>query len=292
MGLARFAVAMVTLVATLPLAACTVDPAHAPAFRPAVIEHARYPVGLRELRLARGDRPLRTVLLYPAAGAPGDPMWTGAVPAAGKFPLVLFSHGMSGSPERYIPAAASWTAAGFVVALPAYPHTGSGVVKFRRKDIVNQPRDAAFVIGKVRQLGRKRGDPLNGRIDGNHVAAVGHSAGGYTTTGLFHAGHAAWLRSGVVLAGWLAPGAFHGPPATMLFVQGDSDSVVPVARGRAAYDKVPWPKSFVLLDHNFHAQYMLPGRRGYPEMDSLVTDFLRWTLTGDEAARRRLPPSV
>jgi hypothetical protein len=55
---------------------------------------------------------------------------------------------------------------------------------------------------------------------------------------------------------------------------------------------VPWPKSFVLLKRNYHAQYMLPGHRGYPEMDSVVTDFLRWTLSGDEEARRRLPPSA
>jgi hypothetical protein len=78
----------------------------------------------------------------------------------------------------------------------------------------------------------------------------------------------------------------------MLFVQGDSDPVVPIALGRAAYDEVPWPKSYVLLERNFHAQYMLPGQRGYPEMDSIVTDFLRWTLTGDEAAHRRMPPNA
>jgi dienelactone hydrolase len=291
MGLARIAVALVTVVATLPLTGCTAEPIAIAAVA-AVIEPVRYPVGLRELRLRRGDRPLRTVVLYPAAGADGDPMRTDAVPAAGRFPLVLFSHGMRGSPEIYLRTAASWTAAGFVVALPAYPHTGYGVAHFRRKDIVNQPADAAYVLGKVRDLGRKRGDPLNGRIDRDRVAAVGHSAGGYTTTGLFHAGHPAWLRAGVVLAGWLAPGAFHGPPATMLFVQGDSDTVVPVAQGRAAYDKVPWSKSYVLLDRSFHAQYMLPGRHGYPEMDSIVTDFLRWTLTGDEAAHLRLPPSA
>jgi alpha-beta hydrolase superfamily lysophospholipase len=297
MGRSRITVATVTLATILPLTGCTGDPAGpAPATvspTTVVAEHARYPVGLRELRLARGDdRPLRTVLLYPAAGADSGRIRTNAVPAAGKFPLVLFSHGLRGSPERYVPAAASWTAAGFVVALPAYPHTGKGAADFRRADIENQPEDAAYVISKVRDLARKHGDPLDGRIDGNRVAAIGHSAGGYTTTGLFTAGHDHRLRAGVILAGWLAPGAFRGPPATMLFMQGDADPVVPIARGRAAYAKAPWPKSYVLLHGSFHAEYMLPGHRGHAEMDSIVTDFLRWTLTGDEAAHRRLPPSA
>ena len=91
---------------------------------------------------------------------------------------MLFSHGLHGSPERYAPAAASWAAAGFVVALPAYPHTSVGAGDFEREDIKNQPADAAYVITKVRDLGSKAGDPLDGRIDGDRVAAVGHSAGG------------------------------------------------------------------------------------------------------------------
>ena len=235
---------------------------------------------------------LRTVLLYPAAGVEGDPVRAGAAPAAGRFPVVLFSHGLHGSPERSVPAAANWAAAGFLVALPAYPHTSLEADDYRREDIRNQPADAAFVIRKVRDLGRKDGDPLQGRVDGDHVAAVGHSAGGYTTNGMFTEDHDPRLKAGVVLAGWMAPGAFHGSPATMLFIHGDSDPVVPVADSRAAYDRVPWPKAYVLLPRNHHAAYMRPGNRGFPEMESLVTDFLRWTLKGDAAAGDRFAGMV
>jgi dienelactone hydrolase len=293
MGRLHIAVAAVTIVAASVSACGGTPPANpppvtdSPAVHPVVPSAPRYAVGLRELRLSRGDRPLRTVLLYPAAGTDGDPIRRNAGPAAGRFPLVLFSHGLHGSPERYTPAAASWAAAGFVVALPAYPHTSTDARDYRRKDIRRQPADAAYVIGKVRDLDRRAGDPLAGRIDGDHVGAVGHSAGGYTTTGLFTPGHDPRLRAGVVLAGWRAPKAFGGPPATMLFIHGDSDPVVPVAEGRAAYDAVPWAKSYVLLPRNHHAAYMLPGNRGFPEMESLVTDFLRWTLTGDRAAHLR-----
>ena len=175
------------------------------------------------------------------------------------------------------PAAASWTAAGFVVALPAFPHTRPARRNTAARTSANQPEDAAFVIRKVRDLGKKDGDPLNGRIDGNHVAAIGHSAGGYTTAGMFNAEHDERLRAGVVLAGWLAPGAFEGPPATMLFLQGDSDPVVPIAEGRAAYDKVPWSEvlrpAAAQLPRAVHVagQPRLSGdgldRHGFPALD-------------------------
>jgi pimeloyl-ACP methyl ester carboxylesterase len=168
-----------------------------------------------------------------------------------------------------------------VVAAPAYPHTNEHAEHYNRADLVNQPRDAAYVIKKVRRLDSTAGDPLNGHIDVDRVAAVGHSAGGYTTTGLFAGKHPKWLRAGVVIAGWLAPGAFAGPPATMLFVRGDHDTVVPLAQARAAYDAVPWVKSSVLLPHSGHADYMVPGGHAYPEMDNLVINFLRWTLVGE-----------
>jgi hypothetical protein len=48
----------------------------------------------------------------------------------------------------------------------------------------------------------------------------------------------------------------------------------------------------VLLPKNHHAAYMLPGNRGFPEMESLVTDFLRWTLGGNRAAHERFAAMV
>jgi dienelactone hydrolase len=229
----------------------------------------------------RGKTPADSVLMIP----------DGPEPAPGRFPLVFFSHGLRGSPVLYSAALVSWAAAGFVVAAPLYPHTSNESAPFVRADIVNQPADALFVMEQVRALDSTAGDPLAGHIDVDRVAAVGHSAGGYTTTGLFVAGHPEWLRAGVVIAGWLAPGAFDGPPATMLYLQGARDNVVPVTLGRAAFDATPWWKSYVLLPDSWHADYMVPSGRNYPIMDETVTDFLRWTLDGDEAAHLRLPPS-
>jgi len=297
MGRKNIIVAAVTAaMAVTAISGCGADaPDPAPAPAPAVATVApetRYAVGIRHLDLSRGERRLRTILLYPAAGTENDPVRTNAEPAGGRFPMVLFSHGLSGSPERYTPAATGWAAAGFVVALPAYPHTSAEADEYRRADIKNQPADANYVIAKVRGLGRSATDPLAGRIDGDHVAAIGHSAGGYTTAGMFSVGHDPRLRAGVVLAGWMAPGAFRGAPAKMLFIHGDSDPVVPVAVSKAAYAKVPWDKAYVLLPKNHHAAYLRPGEKGFPEVESLVIDFLRWTLNGDQAAHDRYAAMV
>jgi dienelactone hydrolase len=277
----------------LALAACSAPPkpAPAPADKPAASTHPTFPVGLRVLRLSRGPvRPLPTLLFYPAApwtlagaGSPVDQ------PAAGRFPLVVFSHGLRGSPERYQAALTGWAAAGFVVVAPTFPHTSQYATDFRRSDIARQPDDVRYVLAQVRRLDATPGDPLAGHIDTTRVAAIGHSAGGYTTMGLFTAGHDPSLKAGVVMAGWLAPGAFAGPPATMLFLQGTADPIVPEALSRVAYDRVPWSKAYLLLRRNSHATYLQPGQIGYDLMESTVIDFLRWTLQGDRAARARLP---
>jgi dienelactone hydrolase len=248
-----------------------------------------YPVGLRILHLSRGpDRPLPTLIFYPAAVR--VPVRTAVPPAPGPFPLVIFCHGLSGSAQRYADTLADWAAAGFVVAAPTFPHTSEFTDHFRRPDIVNQPADARFVLGRVARLNETAGDPLWHRLDTDHLGAIGHSAGGYTVTGLFTAGHDPRLRAGIIMAGWGAKGAFAGSPATMLFLQGQADPIVPVASSRRLFSRVPWPKSYVLMRRDSHATYLWPGDVGYDAMNSLVIDFLRWTLEGDLTAWSGLPP--
>src|SRR5262245_16241752 len=82
--------------APTPTAEPTTAPAEPPVTEapPLVPEQAptkTFAVGSRELNLSRGNRPLRTVVWYPAAGTAGGPL---ATAAAGPFPLVLFSHGL------------------------------------------------------------------------------------------------------------------------------------------------------------------------------------------------------
>jgi predicted dienelactone hydrolase len=59
-----------------------------------------YDVDTRQLRLSRGaDRPLPVTIWYPDADA-------------GRFPVILFSHGLSGRPADYAPLLEHWASAG------------------------------------------------------------------------------------------------------------------------------------------------------------------------------------
>ncbi|WP_194823566.1 chlorophyllase [Micromonospora sp. S-DT3-3-22] len=253
-----------------------------------------FAVGVRELRLNRGgDRPLPVTLWYPARGTAGGAAQRDATVAAGRFPVVAFSHGLDGRPTDYRALTTRWAAAGFVVAAPMFPHTGKGT-DGSVLDVLNQPADVSYVLDKVLALDAKAGDPLRGRLATDRVAAAGHSAGGVTTIGLFTTGRDERLRAGVVLAGTgLGVGtAFAGAAAPQLFVHGRADEVVDYAAGKAVYDAVPWPKAMLSLTRGDHGRALLGDDTALRVVSDTTIEFLRWTLYGDAAARDRLPASA
>ncbi|QGN47045.1 alpha/beta hydrolase family protein [Micromonospora sp. WMMD558] len=239
-----------------------------------------YAVGVRTFTLDPGSaRPLPVTLWYPAEGA--------AV-ADGRFPVVVYSHGLDSLPRLHAGLVTRWAAAGFVVAAPAYPHTRRGAPRFSRADVRHQPADAWRLIRHLVRLDTRRGDPLAGHLDVARFAAAGHSAGGFTTAGMFTPGHSARLRAGIVIAGGGMAGGRADPAAPLLFVHGTADRVVPLRVGRAAYDRASGPAAFLSLLGQGHGEYLGPGRRGFDQVLAATTEFLRWTLYGDPAARRRL----
>jgi fermentation-respiration switch protein FrsA (DUF1100 family) len=240
---------------TRPTASLTPAKAPAQTFIPAV----------RRLALTRGkDRPLPTTVWYPTSGGP--------------FPLILFSHGLTGRPSDYADLLTAWVRAGFVVAAPAYPHTSGGARDLNVLDVINQPADAEYVITQV--VAR-----MPGKVDPRRIAAAGHSAGGITTIGMFSGSRDDRLVAGVVLAGrQVLPAPFRGPSAPMLFVHGKVDPTVPYADGRSAYDAVRWPKAFLTVTAGGHT----PTGRELSVVAATTTDFWRWSLYGDRAAKARM----
>jgi fermentation-respiration switch protein FrsA (DUF1100 family) len=241
-------------------------------------------VGVRRLSLNRGgDRPLTVTVWYPATGAPGS-----RTAAPGRFPVVVFSHGLGGRPADYEPLLTRWAAAGFVVAAPAYPFTSRGAARQSVLDVLNQPADASYVLTEVLALDRRAGDRLRGHLDTGRVAAAGHSAGGITTVGLFAGARDRRLAAGIVLAGnSLGVGTrFTGPAVPLLFVHGRRDEVVSYASGKALYDAVPWPKAMLSVRNGRHV--LFDGDDSFPVVADSTTDFLRWSLYGDAGAKRRL----
>jgi fermentation-respiration switch protein FrsA (DUF1100 family) len=245
-----------------------------------------YAVGVRTITFQRTvDRTLRTTIWYPSASSR-------SVAAQGHFPLVVLSHGLMALPTDYQALATRWARAGFVVVAPAYPHTSRGVTTFDVGDVVNQPADASYVLDRVLALNAKAGDRFRGHLDTARIAAAGHSAGAITTVGLFANGRDERLDSGVVLAG-NAVGmgrAYLGPPAAMLFVHGDQDPITPYPLGRATYDAVPagWPKAFLTLPGESHVDpYLHSNSAAFRVVAPTTTDFLRWSLNGDDSAKAR-----
>jgi dienelactone hydrolase len=232
-----------------------------------------FPIGTRKLSFDRGkDRPLPTTVWYPTEGD-------------GPFPLIVFSHGLTSEPSAYAVVLREWAKAGFVVAAPAYPHTSYGVRDLDPLDIVNQPQDASKVLDRMLALNGKAGDPLRGRIDTAQIAAAGHSAGGITTIGMLSTSRDERLRAGVVLSGRkMLPVPYSGTPVPVLFVHGKLDKTVKYAEGLAAFDALPWPKAMMAVTRGGHVAIT----KDFGPVIATTTDFLRYALYGDPAARRRL----
>jgi dipeptidyl aminopeptidase/acylaminoacyl peptidase len=248
-----------------------------------------FAVGVRQLSLSHGsDRPLRTVVWYPARGRAGVGPRRDATPADGRYPLILFSHGLTSRPEAYPAVTVRLAAAGFIVVAPAYPHTSWGVPVYDARDMTNQPGDAAAVITAMLRLGLTRGDPLAGHLDPNRIAAVGHSAGGYTTAGLLSGPNRDLrLRAAVIVAAGRMGLDFAGPTTPVLFIHGRHDPVVPYTKSRSAYEELSWPKAYLTLWNGDHVSPVSPANDGDIAVRTMV-NFLKWALYGDQDARSRL----
>ena len=227
------------------------------------------PIASEELDFARGkDRPLPTMVWYPTEGPK-------------PFPLIVFSHGLTSEPEAYASVLKAWARAGFVVAAPKFPHTRYRAKDYDPVDVINQPADVSEVITRMLAYGQEHDD----LIDPARIAAAGHSAGGITTVGLLSANRDDRLTAGVVLAGrQVLPIPFQGEPVPVLFVHGRRDRTVPFKDGKAAYDAVRWPKALLTVTEGGHVAIT----KEFPPVIATTTDFLRYALYGDRAARARL----
>ncbi|WP_436278570.1 alpha/beta hydrolase family protein [Micromonospora marina] len=227
----------------------------------------------------------------PASPGPkrGPRVRAGAPFAAGRFPVVLYSHGLRSLPALHAALTSRWAAAGFVVVAPAYPRTNQSARSYTRDDVRNQPADAWRLIRHLVRLGARPGDPLGAHMDVDRFAVAGHSAGGHTTLGMFASGQPWPVRAGIVIAGGRIVAGLSRPLAPMLFVHGSADRIVPEPIGRAAYARCLGPAAFLSLTGQGHGEYLTPGRPGFAQVLATTTDFLRWTLYADRAALHRLP---
>lgn len=141
-------------------------------------------VGFRDIALDLEGERLAVALWYPAAGPSGRTVigpfamaaTSGAPVGAGRYGLVLISHGSGGGRLNHRGTAIRLARGGYVVAAPEHAgdswrddrYSGTSANWLRR------PRQLSATLDRL------LGDPEFGRrIDPARIGAVGHSAGGY-----------------------------------------------------------------------------------------------------------------
>jgi dienelactone hydrolase len=196
------------------------------------------------------SRTLVTTIWYPARRS-------GSVATAGdgSYPLIVFAHGLGGSPQGYQKLLTAWAAAGYVVAAPLFPLSSSETPGGPDGgDIGSQPGDVSFVIDQMLKASAATNGPLSGLVDPNEIGAAGHSNGAITTLGLVANSccRDSRVKAAVVMAGTtegLGRGHYElakAPP--LLVVQDVHDGLIPYADAVAVYNQARGPKALLALD--------------------------------------------
>ena len=180
--------ALVAVAALVTLAGLAPDAALAAGADPAPAAQA----GLATRRIRHHDTAIEVALWYPSTATErvlgAGPFRPRAAPdapvLAGRHPLVLLSHGTGGMNLNHHDLAAALARAGFVVA--SLTHPGDN---FRDRSLIADPR---YFVERPRQVSRVLdallADPdWAARLDATRIAAIGHSAGGYTVAALLGA---------------------------------------------------------------------------------------------------------
>jgi dienelactone hydrolase len=204
-----------------------------------------YPVTGRSFVLAdhsrastAGIRVLPTFVRYPvipASAAAHGPL------ARGLFPLLVFAPGFVQCGNSYAALLNAWASAGYVVAAVEFPRTNCHVSHPDEADLVNQPGDVSFVIGRLTAMSGQRHGVLSGLINPAQVAVAGQSDGGDTVAAVAASTCCAdhRVKAALVLSGaeWPPLGGSWFPAGTppIMFVQGDADTINPPAASLRMY---------------------------------------------------------
>jgi dienelactone hydrolase len=172
------------------------------------------------------------------------------IPASsGRFPLVLFSHGLGGYRTQssfLMVHLATW---GFVVVAPEHPERGLAAVLAGEQlgdDSIATLRD---VLVMLEEEDAKPGGPLEGRLDFDRVTVSGHSMGGAAAMVVAaDEGIHAWFTMAT-----LASGTTPGKPG--LLMAGVADGVADIEQVVEEFEKKDPPKRFVSLEGAGHLAF-------------------------------------
>ncbi|MBY0277591.1 alpha/beta fold hydrolase, partial [Candidatus Binatia bacterium] len=206
-------------------------------------------------------RALDTVIWYPAPAGAGaiDPALRGIVDAPvavsdAPYPVVLFSHGMCGSPRQSLFLTPLLASRGFVVVAPSHPGNTTADIPFclTSESLVSsfreRPSDVVFVLDQVLAANADRSSPLFGALDATRIAMTGHSFGGLTA--YLVEDIEPRIKAAIAMApAILQPQAFAVPSMTLL---GQEDGVLAVEPMRTAWQTSAPPKHLVEIEDAGH----------------------------------------
>ncbi len=196
----------------------------------------------------------------------------GQLPAAsGRFPVLLFSHGFGGWQlvnSNLLVGIASW---GFVIASPDHIERDLNAVATNNVH-ADVGKDDSVLLDCLRLLkdeNAKVGGFLEGRVDAEHVAVAGHSAGGAAALGLIGTPEIQ------AVVGYAAVGSVSNPPSKpTLLIDAAGDIVVTRESTLQIFDALRSPKRFVEIERTGHNSFtdLCDAIRSGASLTQLVRD--------------------
>jgi predicted dienelactone hydrolase len=218
--------------------------------------------------------------------------------ATGRYPVVVFSHGLGGCPTQSRFLTKGLAARGYLVVAPFHNDAGCG----RRKVAPRPPfpfsqparwSDETYAdrIADVRAVvAALPSSPLGSIADASHLAVAGHSLGGYTALSL----GGAWtltrmpgVRAVLALAPYAAPFLVHGTMSDfalpVMFQSGALDDGITdeIRKRGGAFDEARGPKYFVEFSGARHSSWGNKPHAAHRAMLAYAAAFLDRYVRGE-----------
>lgn len=220
---------------------------------------------------ARYDRPLTLEVWYPAIIPEGQTQlaeYTDVLPAsqsepaitftfsgralrdaqpdtsAAAYPLIIVSHGYTGSRVQLSHLTENLASKGYVVVAIDHTESTNADIGPFQSTLYNRPLDIRFTLDQIEQMGQAgSGSFLSGLVDAQNTALIGYSMGGYGSLNVVGGGYNQMLKNfvgdfaSVLLAGDPDyPGADSRVKALIAFAPFGADLSVAGAAGMGFWD--------------------------------------------------------
>jgi dienelactone hydrolase len=215
------------------------------------------------------------------------------IPAVeGRFPLIVFSHGHAGHPDKFVRMLDTWAAAGYVVVAPAFPLSNDHVPGEPSVfDLQEQSGDVSFLIDEVLSRSHVPDDAFEGIVDNERVGIGGLSLGAATTytTAFGECCADERVDAVVALSGLEVPVEGAGRDVPTFVGHSDDDALLPYESGVRMYESATGPAYLLTVFGGGHSlAYEDNGHPAGPVIDLATARFWDRYLRGDAEVPEQL----